>query len=74
MWDAKQNNFDPKTISCAFVGYSDKYKGYKCFHSISKKNFMPGYVVFDEMVFSYKTSISTRKIPTNSHTISIFDS
>ena len=34
-WDTRQHKFDPKTVLCVFVGYSDKHKGYKCFHPSS---------------------------------------
>ena len=28
-WDTQKNKFDPKTIPCVFMGYSDQHKGYK---------------------------------------------
>ena len=54
-WDTRQHKFDPKTVLCIFVGYSDKHKGYKCFHPSSKKNFISHYLVFDEFFFLIKT-------------------
>lgn len=27
-----QNKFDPKSLLCVFLGYNEKYKGYRCFH------------------------------------------
>ncbi|RVW62428.1 Retrovirus-related Pol polyprotein from transposon RE1 [Vitis vinifera] len=45
-WDTRQHKFDPKTVLCIFVGYSDKHKGYKCFHPSSKKFFISRHVVF----------------------------
>ncbi|KAL6316309.1 hypothetical protein AAG906_017942 [Vitis piasezkii] len=39
-WDTRQHKFDPKTVLCIFVGYSDKHKEYKCFHPSSKKFFI----------------------------------
>lgn len=31
-WDTKHNKFDPKTLLCIFMGYSDNHQGYKCYH------------------------------------------
>ena len=56
-WDTKQNKFDPKTVLCIFVGYSDKHKGYKCFHPFSKKMLISRHVVFDESSFPYKQKL-----------------
>ena len=72
--DPKKNKFDPKTIPCVFVGYKDKYKGYKCFKTTSRNFFMSHHVVFDEMMFLYKESRSNKKTPRNSRTMSVFDS
>lgn len=30
--DTNKNKFDSKIVPCVFVGYSDRYKGYKFFH------------------------------------------
>ncbi|KAL6316339.1 hypothetical protein AAG906_017974 [Vitis piasezkii] len=60
-WDTRQHKFDPKTVLCVFVGYSDKHKGYKCFHPSSRKIFISRHV---------NQSI----VPHTSHVISIFDS
>ena len=54
-WDTRQHKFNPKIVLCVFVGYSDKHKGYKCFHSSSKKNVISHYLVFDEFFFLIKT-------------------
>jgi hypothetical protein len=54
-WDTQQNKYDPKTVLRIFVGYSDKHKGYKCFHPSSIKIFISRHVVFDELFFPFKT-------------------
>ena len=54
-WDTRQHKFDPKTILCVFVGYSDKHKGYKCFHPLSRNFFISHHVIFDELFFLIKT-------------------
>ncbi|RVW36954.1 Retrovirus-related Pol polyprotein from transposon RE1 [Vitis vinifera] len=73
-WDTRQHKFDPKTILCIFVGYSDKHKGYKCFHPSSKKFFISRHVVIDELFFPYKNTQNQSMVPPTSHVISIFDS
>lgn len=53
-WDTKRHKFDLKSVLYVFVGYSDKYKGYKCFHPTTKKIFISRHVVFDKTVFPFK--------------------
>ena len=55
-WDTRQHKFDPKIVLCVFLRCSDKHKGYKCFHSSSKKNVISHYLVFDEFFFPYKNT------------------
>jgi len=38
------------------VGYSDKHKGYKCFHPLSRNFFISHHVIFDELFFPYKNT------------------
>ena len=73
-WDTRQHKFDPKTVLCVFVGYSDKHKGYKCFHPSSRNSFTSRHVVFDELFFPYKNTQNQSIAPPTSHVISIFDS
>jgi hypothetical protein len=73
-WDTKQNKFDPKTILCIFVGFSDKHKGYKCFHPPSKKMLISRHVVFDESSFPYKQKLQNYITSSPTHVMSIFDS
>jgi hypothetical protein len=71
-WDTKQNKFDPKTVLCIFVGYSDKHKGYKCFHPSSKKMIISRHVVFDKSFFPYKQKIQNHITPSPTHVMNIF--
>ncbi|KAK2458167.1 putative mitochondrial protein [Trifolium repens] len=73
-WDTRRHKFDPKTILCVFVGYSDTYKGYKCFHPSSKKFFISRHVVFDELFFPYKNNHHNIIPHPTPHVVSIFDS
>ena len=58
-WDTKNTKFDPKSALCIFVGYSEKHKGYKWFHSPSQKFIISRHVVFDETVFPFQSSKSS---------------
>ncbi|KAJ6866233.1 Retrovirus-related Pol polyprotein from transposon TNT 1-94 [Populus alba x Populus x berolinensis] len=73
-WDTRRNKFDPKSVPCIFVGYSDQHKGYKCFHPTSKKIFVSRHVVFSESLLPYKQTNTTANIDHSNHVISIFDS
>lgn len=73
-WDTRRHKFDPKTIICVFVGYSDRHKGYKCFHPSSKKLFISRYVVFDELCFPYKTNHHNTILSSTPHVVNVFDS
>lgn len=47
------NKFDPKSLHCVFLGYNDKYKGYRCLHPPSGKVYISRHVLFDETRFPY---------------------
>ena len=48
-----QNKIDPKSIFCVFVGYTEKYKGYRCLHPPTGRVYISRHVVFDENRFPY---------------------
>ena len=68
-WDTKNNKFDPKSTLCVFVGYSEKHKGYKCFHPPSHKFIISQHVVSAETIFPFKSSNSSTLV---SHVHHIF--
>ncbi|KAJ0028636.1 hypothetical protein Pint_36096 [Pistacia integerrima] len=72
-WDTRRHKFDPKTLLCIFVGYSEKHKAYKCFHSLSKKFFISWHVVFDEQIFPYRPTNNSCKITAKPLAINIID-
>lgn len=56
-----RNKLDSRSISCVFLGVSEKSKGYMLFDLISKKVFVSRYVIFEEdiMVLGWKTNNTT---------------
>lgn len=49
-----ENKFDPKSLSCVFVGYNERYKGYRCYHPPTGRVFISRHVLFDEESLPYK--------------------
>ena len=47
------NKLDPKSLLCVFLGYNDKYKGYRCYHPPKKTVYISRHVLFDEQSFPY---------------------
>lgn len=44
-----KNKFDPKSLCCVFLGYNDKYKGYKCLYPPTRLVYISRHVIFDEL-------------------------
>ncbi|KAJ8772626.1 hypothetical protein K2173_027803 [Erythroxylum novogranatense] len=51
---------DQNSCLCVFIGYSEKYKGYKCLNPKTKKIIISRHVKFDETVFPYKSASSDK--------------
>lgn len=47
------NKLDPKSLPCVFVGYNEKYKGYRCLYPPTGKVFISRHVLFEEKSFPY---------------------
>lgn len=47
------NKLDPKSLLCVFLGYNDKYKGYRCYHPPTKTVNISRHILFDEQLFPY---------------------
>lgn len=50
-----QNKFDPKSLHCVFIGYSEKHKGYRCLHPPTARVYISRHVLFNESKFPYQT-------------------
>lgn len=48
-----ENKFDPKSLLCVFVGYNEKYKGYRCYHPPTGRVYINRHVLFDETRLPY---------------------
>ncbi|KAG7593481.1 Reverse transcriptase RNA-dependent DNA polymerase [Arabidopsis thaliana x Arabidopsis arenosa] len=48
-----ENKFDPKSLLCVFLGYTEKYKGYRCLHPPTGRVYISRHVLFDETRFPY---------------------
>lgn len=53
------NKLDPKTLPCVFLGYNDKYKGYRCLHPPTGKVYISRHVLFDEQSFPFSDIYSS---------------
>lgn len=51
--DYAQHKFDPSSLKCVFLGYNDKYKGYRCLLPTTGRFYISRHVVFDEQSFPF---------------------
>ena len=48
-----KNKFDPKSLHCVFLGYSEKHKGYRCLHPPSARVYISRHVLLNEAKLPY---------------------
>lgn len=48
------NKFDPRSLPCVFVGFSDRHKGYMCLYPPTGRVYISRHVVFDESMYPFK--------------------
>ena len=53
--DYQATKFDPKSLHCVFLGYNDKYKGYRCLYPPTGRVYISRHVLFDELSFPFAT-------------------
>lgn len=56
--DYASNKMDPKSLCCVFLGYTEKYKGYRCLYPPIGRVYLIRHVIFDENVFPFATTYS----------------
>lgn len=54
LWAYATNKFDPGSLPCVFIGYSDRHKGYRCLYPPTWRVYISRHVVFDESMFPFK--------------------
>ena len=52
--DYAKTKFDPQSLPCVFLGYSDQYKGYRCLYPLTGRVYNSRHVVFDETIFPFQ--------------------
>lgn len=72
-WDTRRHNFDPKTLICIFVGYSENIRLINVFIHQARSFFISWHVVFDELIFPYKPTNNSCMTTTKPLAINIFD-
>ena len=60
------NKLDPKSLPCVFLGYNEKYKGYRCYYPPTGKVFINRHALFDENSFPYADIYSRFHKPSDS--------
>lgn len=48
-----ENKFNPKSLMCVFLGYSEQHKGYICLYPPTGRVYLSRHVLFDENQFPY---------------------
>ena len=56
------NKFSPKTYPCVFIGYNSLHKGYRCYHSFTRRVYISRHDVLDENTLP---DVSSNKPQTN---------
>ena len=51
--DYAENKFNPCSLKCVFLGYNEKYKGYRCLYPPTGRLYISRHVIFDESVYPF---------------------
>lgn len=53
--DYAATKLDPKSLQCVFLGYNEKYKGYRCLCPPTGRVYINRHVIFDETTYPFAT-------------------
>ena len=56
--DYTHHKLDPKSLQCVFLGYNEKYKGYRCLLPTTRRVYISSHVIFDENHFPFGAEYS----------------
>lgn len=51
--DYAAHKFDPRSLKCVFMGYNERYKGYRCLFPSTGRIYISRHVVFDELLYPF---------------------
>jgi len=52
-----KHKFDPRSLTCVFLGYSEQHKGYRCLVPTDNRVYISRHVVFDETFFPFSKKL-----------------
>lgn len=65
--DYISTKFDPRSLTCVFLGYSEKYRGYRSLYPPTGRVYISRHVIFDENMFPFQTSYANLHRSPSSH-------
>ena len=60
--DYATNKLQPRSLSCVFLGYSDQYKGYRCFHPPTRRVYLSCHIKFNEDDFPFHSYMASSSV------------